>query len=313
MNSFVMMRRVRPANVALNAAVLRWGGGSMQYMSNKSAAAAANPSSEDSMPTPRSLGFDLTYQTAPLSKPEVAPRLAIVCGWMGAKPRQLNPYIRFYTDRGFDVLSFAVGPQHVLQPQTATKLMNKVLQVALEGRHGVGGGLPPSCVVTHSFSVGGYLTGQLLRVLNEPDRVQDKERYHALIKAQVYDSPPDFRSIAKGIGASLGMGPIVAGAIELVAKGYLLASATTAGVEHKASSAHFHNNHLPAPSLWLYSKADPVALEEDCLTVIGKWTANGRVCEQIVWEDTPHIQHGRLDPGRYFGGLDAFMKKHVQL
>ena len=37
----------------------------------------------------------------------------------------------------------------------------------------------------------------------------EPEKYAALrslIKAQVYDSPPDFRGIASGVGASIGLG-----------------------------------------------------------------------------------------------------------
>lgn len=32
--------------------------------------------------------------------------------------------------------------------------------------------------------------------------------------------------------------------------------------------------------------------------------------EECVWEHTPHIQHGRVDPERYFGTLDKFLKKN---
>jgi len=47
-------------------------------------------------------------------------------------------------------------------------------------------------------------------------------------------------------------------------------------VLHRNASGRFHGNDLTsAPSLWLYSRADPVARWEDCRTVIDKWTAAG--------------------------------------
>jgi hypothetical protein len=65
------------------------------------------------MPTPLSLGHDLSFQQAPdsavASAGESGGRLAIVCGWMGAKPNQMRPYVNFYLNRGFNVMSYAVG------------------------------------------------------------------------------------------------------------------------------------------------------------------------------------------------------------
>jgi hypothetical protein len=62
------------------------------------------------MPTPLSLGFDIKYQAAPISASVRQKRtIAIVAGWMGAKEKQLKPYLKFYHDRGIDTISFAVG------------------------------------------------------------------------------------------------------------------------------------------------------------------------------------------------------------
>jgi len=257
------------------------------------------------------LSGDLIYQAAPgFENAGNTTKLAVICGWMLAKPTQLKAYTNFYTDRGYDVLYYAVGPLHVLRPHTAIQLMREVVRVATRGSEP---GRVPTTVVTHCFSVGGYLTGQMLRLLNQPEHAGDLMTFRSVVKAQIYDSPPDFRSIAKGIGASMGMGSMVAGIVEGIVKLYLKASAKTAGVEHQASSAHFHDNHVPAPSLWMYSKTDPVALEEDIQTVMGKWRKKGYVVEEVVWEDTPHVQHGRIDPRRYFGSLEAFLSAHVEV
>eukprot|EP00797_Seminavis_robusta_P022279 Sro353_g124510.2 (223) ;mRNA; r:38213-38881 len=222
---------------------------------------------------------------------------------MGAEARHLKPYKSFYSDRGYDVLSFAVGPQHVLKPQTSLDFMEAVLDETLNN--------DPDKVVTHYFSVGGYLMGQQLRLLNDPERQQDKEKYHQLVKAQIYDSPPDVQGIAKGIGKSMAMGKFVATTVEGLVNSYLWAVRDTAGKHHRASSDHFHENHVPAPSLWLYSHSDPVAPPSDIDVVMKKWAAQGYTVEDIVWKDTPHIQHARFDPEGYFGGLEKFLNKHV--
>ena len=233
---------------------------------------------------------------------------------MGAKPSQLRPYVNFYLNRGFNVLSYAVGPQHVLKPQSATAMVTKVLDICLHKNESGKSAISmnaPSEIITHSFSVGGYLTGQLLRVLDSSDRADDKQRMHSLIKGQVYDSPPDMNSIAKGIGASVGLGDFMARLVEGIIGLYLNAVKDTAGKEHRASSAAFHDNHIPAPSLWMYSRADPVALEKDIDTVMNKWKAKGHSVESTMWIDTPHIQHGRRDPERYFSSLGSFIDQHI--
>ncbi len=260
------------------------------------------------MPTPRSLGFDVSYQQC---QHKDSKKLAVVCGWMGAKPKQMKPYVNFYLNRGYNVISYAVGPMHVLKPESATEMMDRVLSLAMYGGKGNAEMPTPNQVVTHSFSVGGYLTGQLLRILADADRDADKEKWHQLVKAQIYDSPPDMGSIAKGIGASMGLGAGVAAMVEGIVKAYLYAVKDTAGKEHALSSAHFHDNHIPAPSLWMYSKADPVALESDIDTVMNKWKTKGYEVESTMWLDTKHIQHGRSDPERYFGSLATFLDKHI--
>ena len=261
-------------------------------------------------PAPMNLGFDLTFYETTAVKTK---KLAVITGWMGAQPKQLRPYVNFYLSRGFNVLSYAVGPQHVLKPESATAMVTKVLDICLRSQ-GISMGsnfAAPREIITHSFSVGGYLTGQLLRVLDSEDREEDRQRMHELVKGQVYDSPPDLGSIAKGIGASVGKGDLLASVVENAIALYLFAVKDTAGKEHRASSAAFHDNHLPAPSLWMYSQADPVALEQDIDTVMNKWKAKGYQVHGCRWEHTKHIQHGRADPERYFSSVGTFIDKHT--
>jgi alpha-beta hydrolase superfamily lysophospholipase len=223
---------------------------------------------------------------------------------MGAKERQLKPYLNFYHSHGIDTLSFAVGPNHVLFPKTAMSHMMKVLEVARDPHKN--GKDELDHLIFHHFSVGGFLYGQMLRALAE-DPSGQHATLRSKVRAQIFDSPPDFGGIAKGVSRSIGIGPPISHAVELGLRAYLKATENTSGVCHRAASEAFHDNHITAPSLWYYSRSDPVAAWEDCETVISKWRAKGTKVEQCVWEDTPHIQHGRHDPERYFGTLKSFL------
>jgi hypothetical protein len=256
------------------------------------------------MPTPLSLGFDISYQQ--VDKDKRSDKIVVLCGWMGAKPRQLRVFNEFYNSRKFDSITFAVGPQHVLRPHTALDQMERVINAVLS----CGNSSSPSrpILIFHHFSVGGYLFGQMLRVL---DIKKDKyPSFRENIKAQIFDSPPDIRGVPAGLSASMGIAEPWSTIIRKVVEFYLKATEKSAGVEHHKASTAFHENSLPAPSLWYYSKADPVANYVDCETVISKWKGKGIEVETCVWADSPHIQHARVDPTRYFGTLDAFLKKN---
>lgn len=286
-------------------------------ISDKPKSALPNSSDRDiQMPTPLSIGFDLTYQAASENR-ECRP-LAIVAGWLGAKPRQLRPYLEFYHSQGIDTLSFAVGPHHIILPENGEKQMRKVLEFckartmpATSSIEASSSARDPRLItnslVFHHFSVGGYLFGQMLRQWDSEFHGHLKPS-PGLIKAQIFDSPPDFTGIARGVSRSMGVGAPFNKAIETLLNLYLaITSNTTVGRGHRAASAAFHENPVCAPALWFYSKSDPVADYKDCEAVIAKWRGRGTPVQQCVWDDSPHIQHGRVDPERYFGTLKKFL------
>lgn len=259
------------------------------------------------IPTPLSVGFNMKYQAAGSVTAGESPRpLVCMAGWMGAKESQLKAYLKFYRERNIDVLYFAVGPKHVLFPDSAMRHMEHVLDSMAFPKGEI---KEPSKILFHHFSMGGYLFGQALLAMRN-----HAEKYAPIrqkICGQIFDSPPDFNSISTGLSESFGISSIpVKKAIAAVANGYLSLTADNVGVKHRAASAAFHGNSILAPALWYYSKADPVSLWSDCEEVCAKWRQRGIDVEQCVWEHTPHIQHGRLDPEKYFGTLDRFLQKH---
>lgn len=248
----------------------------------------------------------MKYQRAPGNAGAAEDRpVVVVAGWMGAKEKQLKPYLEFYHKRNIDTIYFSVGPHHVLFPQKGLDQMNAILKTISSENP-----LPkvPSKVIFHHFSVGGFLFGQM--IMNMQKNKELEQKIIPNIKAQIFDSPPDFKNISKGVSRSMGIGGIMETLVERSVRLYLSVTHNTSGVLHRESSAAFHGNSIPAPSLWFYSKADPVADWQDCVTVIDQWKAKGTEVEECVWEDTPHIQHARYDPDRYFGTLAKFLDRN---
>jgi hypothetical protein len=129
-------------------------------------------------------------------------------------------------------------------------------------------------VLFHSFSVGGFLFGQCLRCMeSQPDTYG---QYKSLIKAQIFDSPPDMGSIAfgisKGINLPVALEKPVEGAVNL----FLKATENTSGKHYEASRQAFYRNEAQSPALWFYSRADPISRWQDCEYVWKRWQEQGK-------------------------------------
>jgi hypothetical protein len=230
--------------------------------------------------------------------------LVIFCGWMSSTDKQLKTYLKYYHERNFNTLQFSVGPEHVFNAKAGTKHMTDILDITINT-------IKPNQILFHHFSIGGFLYGQMLRVLKENPSKYETE-INDKICGQIFDSPPDMNSIPEGLAAHVfpqehnPLRSVVKFFVEL----FMRMTASTNGIEWKASSNAFHNNYIThAPSLWYYSKADPVSRYEDCEQVIKTWESLGIDVTTCRWEHTPHIQHARKDPDRYFGELDKFLNK----
>lgn len=233
--------------------------------------------------------------------------VVVITGWLWSKQSQLKPYVKYYAGHGMDVLTITVSPRHILVPDQGLKQMEDVISAATK--------LNPKNVIFHQFSTGGYLYGQLLRAISGEKSASGKskehyEQFQKAIKGQIFDSPPDMHGIAHGISKGFQSNKFVELLVENTLKLYLRLVHNYAGVEHRASSNIFHNNIVRAPSLWFYSKSDKIAPWKDCKKVIDTWKNRNIEVEECIWEQSPHIQHGRLDPERYFGNIDSFLKKN---
>lgn len=250
------------------------------------------------------LGDGLYYQQSTVSTGGRRP-LVVVAGWMSAKQSQLKKYLSFYHSKGIDTLSFAVGPRHVLYPEEAQALMTNVLRIVHLPETNK---LPhmPSSLLFHHFSVGGFLYGKALLAMGGDPLLKNA---YTKIKSQIFDSPPDYQNIPVGISKSIGVPKLLEKPVEIICRGFLKLTENSAGVLHRRASNSFHENDVPCPSLWFYSKSDPVADWKDCEIVINKWIGRGIDVERCVWDVSPHVLHAREDPARYFDTLDKFLSK----
>lgn len=122
--------------------------------------------------------------------------LVVISGWLGAKEKHLQPYVKFYQEKGIDAYTYIVSPDYVMKPQIALDLAQSLLQ-DIEERFHPSHVRPVDSLLFHNFSVGGFLYGQMLRVI--ADSAGKYDQILPKIGAQIFDSPPDFDGIAAGI------------------------------------------------------------------------------------------------------------------
>ena len=44
--------------------------------------------------------------------------------------------------------------------------------------------------------------------------------------------------------------------------------------------------------------------------MIDKWKGKGIDVDEVIFDDTPHVQHMRLEPEKYLSALDVFLRKN---
>uniref|UniRef100_V5H9D0 Uncharacterized protein n=2 Tax=Ixodes ricinus TaxID=34613 RepID=V5H9D0_IXORI len=66
------------------------------------------------------------------------------------------------------------------------------------------------------------------------------------------------------------------------------------------------------PQLFLYSKKDAVCSHDSIAAFAEARRARGVPVEEVVWEDSPHVQHFVLNRQRYVGSVVDFMKRCLE-
>ena len=73
------------------------------------------------------------------------------------------------------------------------------------------------------------------------------------------------------------------------------------------SSGAFHRNWLRLPSLFLYSRADPIGVADIIEGVMEKWRLQDVSISYKCWDHSPHVSHFHHHPDEYVETLLAFL------
>ena len=73
------------------------------------------------------------------------------------------------------------------------------------------------------------------------------------------------------------------------------------------SSAAFHRNSLRLPSLFLYSRADPIGVADIIEGVMDNWRRQEITVSHKCWDHSPHVSHFHHHPDEYVETLLTFL------
>ncbi|OWF50533.1 transmembrane protein 53-A-like [Mizuhopecten yessoensis] len=227
--------------------------------------------------------------------------LMLLFGWMGAKRKHMQKYEEYYLNRGYTVLTVSSSPIDILKPVRAQGIASKILNHIDDRSRNVG----RQPILLHGFSVGGYLIAEFHVKLNS-----EKTIARDLIVAQVLDSPVDFDGIPKGFSTALTNNPALRFLIRNSLHLYMNMFRTSVLEFHKASEAFKYNKYC-VPSLFLYSKADPVATLETVEGFINGFDQRKIPVQSKCWHDSPHVSHYYYYPREYTDILTSFLDTYT--
>ncbi|XP_060080380.1 transmembrane protein 53-A-like [Ylistrum balloti] len=227
--------------------------------------------------------------------------LMLLFGWMLAKRKHLEKYEEYYLNRGYNVLTVSGYPMDILKPIRAQGIASSIL-AHIDDRTRVVGKQP---ILLHGFSVGGYLIGEFHVKLNTEETVARN-----LLIAQVFDSPVDFDGIPVGFSKVLTKNPALRFFIRNSLHLYMATFKKSVSKFLKASEA-FKFNKYHVPSLFLYSKADPVGNPERIEGVIQDFYQRNIPVMSKCWQDSPHVSHYHYHPKEYVEILSSFLDTYV--
>ena len=165
--------------------------------------------------------------------------LILLLGWMMSQDQHIEKYREFWFERGFDVLSVRIMPQHLLVPYFGAR------KNALEVYKFLSTVTPRyDKVIVHAFSVGGYQLSEFIHLLNEKCQNGDKDAHkiYDTIKGYILDSFAFVEVCSYGTAQAITQNPILQSVLRKIFQIFFwLTKPYTVDRYHKVFNVFFQN------------------------------------------------------------------------
>ncbi|KAA0197118.1 hypothetical protein HAZT_HAZT010075 [Hyalella azteca] len=240
-----------------------------------------------------------TYTQVQRKQYKDARPLVLLYPWLMAHDKHVAKYTRLYTDLGIDVLRVNITPLDLLRPVPRAQVAaREVLEYLLAN----------TCwhkLLIHGLSVGAY---GFMEVMTKMEAHED--RYLSIrprFIGQVWDSPCDLPGLKEGVSRSITNNRILQIKI-MDALDWFLEFRYEAATRHYVKTQDmFHKNYCRAPSLFLYSRADPVSVPYINTNLANWWHKYGFEVFAKVFNESGHVGHFPKYKLEYTSHVHAFL------
>ncbi|XP_077994861.1 transmembrane protein 53-like [Glandiceps talaboti] len=235
-------------------------------------------------------------------KEELSKPIVLLFSWMAAKQKHLERFADYYLNRGCDVLTIKTTPMQLLIPRKGTQVIaENVVQFVQQEEY------RNRPLFVHAFSVGAYLYSEVL--IKMQNMIQQENTIPRII-GQVYDSAVDLDDIPIGLSKALVKNPLLQVSFQKSLELYLRATQKMTRQHYVKASKTFKHSPVPAPALFIYSKADPIGsaeINEKVITFMRNEL--GYSIDGVCFEDSLHCSHMYKYPKDYLGALNKFLQR----
>ncbi|KAM7309375.1 transmembrane protein 53-A-like [Ixodes scapularis] len=262
--------------------------------------------------------YDITFPS-PNKQSDTLPTpkepVVYLLGWAGCKDKHLSKYGSIYEDEGCITIRYIAPVKHLFHrkcdgvlEEHAYTLLSLLEDFKLEDHP----------LFFHVFSNGGAFV-YLLMSRQFRDRVDIMSK----IRGVVFDSGParvgfwqGVHVMASFVSTKMPLRYVVAFFWALTV--WLYSTLNWVGglflnMRRHASTFDSLLEEQPlCPQLFLYSKKDAVCSHDSIAAFAEARRARGVPVEEVVWEDSPHVQHFVLNRQRYVGSVVDFMKRCLE-
>jgi hypothetical protein len=230
-------------------------------------------------------------------------KLVLFFGWLNASPRAVQRYVDLYHNAGYDVLYI---PGHVTQfvwPANSVKLAKKLLD------H-VGTLTDYNVFLCHAISIGAYNYTSLLMLLH--DSPEQYRSFKDRIQGVIFDSLTigSTERMKNGVKYGLSQNPVVQFLIPRLLSVYLYLTYRHTLKFFETGVTVFSDFPLRVPTLFVYSRNDPMCDAENVDTIIRKWREDFKFSHVsfVCWTKSKHAMHIKEHKNDYLEAFSDFIK-----
>jgi len=224
--------------------------------------------------------------------------LIFMLPWLLSQPRHYEKLCKFYTDKGFDVLTMRIDLLQFFLPVTGVQVVAGDVVKFLKANDYY------KEIIIHGFSFGGYLWSESLIKMQQD--IKNNQSVIDRIKGQIWDSKSDIPTVAYGLSCMVPYG--LQRIAEYSLNAYMKIFYNLSTRHYIKSAEMMHDTIVKAPALFIVSKADPIGTEKASRIISEKWKLKGIPITFKSFDKSPHVLHFKMYKNEYLELIENHLK-----